>query len=79
MCLVQGGVPGLGVVCLVWGVVCLVQGGVWSGEGGAWSGPPVNRITDACKNITLWMSTAFNMMISVNLTVPNVEYFHSQH
>ena len=42
-----GGVPGLeGVVCLVQRVY-LVWGVYWSGT------PPVDRITDACKNITL--------------------------
>ena len=43
-CLVRGGSP------------CLIRGGLpaWSGEGGGWqSPPPVNRITDTCKNITL--------------------------
>ena len=53
VCLVRGGLPGLGglpgpgEVCLVWGV-CLVRGG-----GGSLETPPVNRITDTCKNITL--------------------------
>ena len=53
--LVRGGVPGPGGVYLVWWAV--------PGPGGecTWSGgvylvrysPPVNRMTDACKNITL--------------------------
>ena len=58
-----GGLPGPGVGG---GVVCLVRGGVpvlrrvlpaggvsaWS-QGGSQENPPVNRITDTCKNITL--------------------------
>ena len=56
VCLVQGGVPGPGWgggVCLVWG------GGVPDLRGGLASQhavrqtPPVDRITDTCKNITL--------------------------
>ena len=55
-----GGLPGLGGFSLAGGV-SLVWGGCLPGlEGGlsAWSGgspetPPVNRITDTCKNITL--------------------------
>ena len=42
---VAGGLPGPGGFSLVWGV-SLVLGG-FSGD------PPVNRITDTCKNITL--------------------------
>ena len=54
-CLVPGG------GCLAWGVSGLGGGGVWS-WGGGMSGPrgvpgqvlpPVNRMTDRCKNITL--------------------------
>ena len=46
-----------GVVCLVWGVVCLVRGGV-PGPGGlpqclvGYHHPPINRMTNRCKNIT---------------------------
>ena len=63
----QGWVPGLGDAwsgagCLVIGSICS-QGGAWS-QGGylllGWcipacngTDPPVNRITDTCKNITL--------------------------
>ena len=60
-----GGVPGPRGVsapegreegCLVWGGVCS-QGGDWSGDGipacTEADSPPVNRITDTCKNITL--------------------------
>ena len=55
------GVPGLGGAwsrgCLVRGV-CLVRGGCVPGPGGwypsmHWGRPPVNRITNRCKNITL--------------------------
>ena len=120
-CLVQGGVSGPGVVCLVWGggggvsglggrgwcvwsgwgvvylvwgVVYLVQGGwcVWSGgcawSGGvcAWSGgglpqclvgyhppgpgtpPPVNRMTNRCKNITLATTSLRPVIKAVSLT-----------
>ena len=49
VCLVQGGVLPAGEVCLVRGGVCLVLGG----EGCSPEAPPVNRITDTCKNITL--------------------------
>ena len=55
VCLVPGGVlPVRGGVCLVRGV-CLVPGGFsLSLLGGAClETPPVDRITDACKNITL--------------------------
>ena len=41
----RGGLPGLG------GCVCLVPGGLPAG--GSVEPPPVNRITDTCKNITL--------------------------
>ena len=56
------GVSGLGgvVVCLVWGgLVCLVWGGGCLVQGVCLSAlwdttpPPVNRMTDRCKNITL--------------------------
>ena len=54
--LCAGGVsaPG-GVGCLLWGGVCF--GGGMSAPGGCIpacteADPPVNRITDACKNIT---------------------------
>ena len=65
--LVLGGVPGPGGCTWSWGVY-LVRGGVLGPRGGApgpggctWSrgvylvrySPPVDRITDACKNITL--------------------------
>ena len=64
--------PGGG--CLVWGVMCLVLGGVCLVRGGcAWSGggsasvpcgipppPPVNRMTNRCKNITLATIAAGN-------------------
>ena len=52
--LVLGGVPGPGRG------FSLIRGGAWSQGGSPWSGgvfsgepPPVNRITDTCKNITL--------------------------
>ena len=58
-CLVLGGclLPREGEEgCLVWGGVCS-QGGDWSGDGipacTEADSPPVNRITDTCKNITL--------------------------
>ena len=59
----EGSAPG-GEGC-VWSGGCLLLGGVWSGgvsaPGGVWypniteadSPAPVDRITDACKNITL--------------------------
>ena len=65
VCLVWGGwcvclVLGGGMVCLVGGVVCLVRGGGVSGPGGGlphclvgYHHPPVNRMTNRCKNITL--------------------------
>ena len=48
----SGGVPGPG------GVLLGPRGGAWSGGfslvlGGSPETPPVNRITDTCKNITL--------------------------
>ena len=55
VCLVQGGVCLVRGVCLPGpgGGVCLVPGGsAWS-RGGARRTPPVDRITDTCKNITL--------------------------
>ena len=64
--LVLGGVPGPGGVCLVPGGVPGPRGYTWPGSPPprtrhtppptprTWSGTtPVNRITDACKNITL--------------------------
>ena len=60
-CLPGGGVPAWrGGACLEGGVVpawrggaCLPGGGVPAWRGGTWRPPPVDRITDACKNITL--------------------------
>ena len=63
VCLVQGGLPGPGGclpgggVCPVWGVsawcgVCLVRG-VGGIPACTEADPPVNRMTDRCKNITL--------------------------
>ena len=57
----RGGLPGPGGGVSAWsGGVCLVPGGCLPGPGGSawsWGGspetPPVNRITDTCKNITL--------------------------
>ena len=48
VCLVPGGVPGPGQCAWSRGGVCLVPGGTCPG-----TAPPVNRITDRCKNITL--------------------------
>ena len=55
-----GGVLPAGGVCLVWGGVCLVRGG--SPET-----PPVYRITDTCKNITL-ATTSLRPVITVPQT-----------
>ena len=62
-CLLPGGVCSWGVSaprgCLLWGGVCsrgggcLLQGGVCSEHALRQTLPPVDRITDACKNITL--------------------------
>ena len=65
-----GRVPGLGGctwsggVYLVWGVYLVRGGGTWSREGCTWSGtpPPVNRMTNKCKNITL-AKTSFRPVI----------------
>ena len=56
----RGCLPGPGGVCLVQGISPCLGGSAWSGGVlPAWGGspcpetPPVNRITDTCKNITL--------------------------
>ena len=67
--------PG-GVVCLVRGGSPWSRGGWWSAwsgggspwsrEGVLWRPPPVNRITDTCKNITM----ATTSLRPVNITFP---------
>ena len=47
-CLVPGGASGPGGCVWSWGGTCLARGGAWLG-----TPPPVNRMTDRCKNITL--------------------------
>ena len=54
MYLVLGGVPGPGGC--TWSGGCTYLGGTWSGDvpaQGRYTPPPVNRMTDRCKNITL--------------------------
>ena len=49
-----GGVPGLGGCTWSWGVYLVLGGVPGPGGGCTWSGtPPVNRMTNRCKNITL--------------------------
>ena len=59
VCLVQGG------SAWSWGGVCLVRGGCLPGPGGGSpETPPVNRITDTCKNITL-ATTSLRPVITI--------------
>ena len=64
-----GGVSRLGGVCSGGGVVSMV---VVSGPGGSpCQTPPVNRMTDRCKNITL-AKTSFRPVISLILAHPSL-------
>ena len=67
----RGGLPGLGGVCLVPGGVCLVRGvSAWSLVGLPGDPlPPVDRITDTCKNITLATT-------SLRPVINSVEIYH---
>ena len=80
VCLVREGLVQGGWVVCSWGV-CLVWGGLVQGEGGGllWGGgipacteadPPVNRMTDRCKNITL----ATTLLRPVNITLPQTSF-----
>ena len=67
-----GGSPCRGGVCLVPGGspcrgVCLVRGGVLPVGGGWPETPPVNRITDTCKNITLATTSLRPVKIKVEI------------
>ena len=68
-----GGLPGLGGVLLGPGG----GGGVLLGPGGGFSGdppsPPVNRITDTCKNITL----ATTSLRPVTISVLHIFHWHN--
>ena len=63
-CLEGGCLPGGGVPA--WRGGCLPGGGVPAWRGGTWHPPPVDRITDACKNITL-AKTSFRPVIIRNI------------
>ena len=92
-CLAQGGfslVPG---GCLVGGILLGPEGGsAWSRGGSPWSrggspwswggfsrDPPVNRITDMCKNITLATTLLRPVKMQSRSHRMGVEHIHVQH
>ena len=64
VCVSDPGMSDLGGGCLTWGAVlpggCLLPGGSSSDM------PPVNRMTDRCKNITL-ATTSLRPVIKLNI------------
>ena len=74
VCLVQGGFSMPGGVCLVGGV-SMPEGGLPGPRGGSPETPPVDRITDTCKNITL--ATTSLRPVIIHTCVPDCTRYYS--
>ena len=71
VCLVQGGSPWSRGIFLKSGGILLGPGGVSTWSGGFSRDPPVDRITDTCKNITLATTSLRPVKIDLPVMFPS--------